>query len=223
MKRSRTYVFIRQAWLVASAASGLLLSAMPAVGAEDSWSSRAPTAGGKIVVKTVIVEDEDGDPSAAGKTAGEALKKAMGDVALKAVILSESFEDKEYKQQVLAGVCSALPKEIVTGGTTYGSFTQNASLGFDAVALLGIGGDGIGVSAALVTGMGARELVYEDQPDLVAKRLNIAGAKLTVSASVLRMNSVSLPSTPGSAEVSHLAFSESPSIENVPHVALTEL
>ena len=46
----------------------------------------------------------------------EALKKAMGRATLKAVIVSECFEDREYKEALLEGVCSVLPKELVLGG-----------------------------------------------------------------------------------------------------------
>jgi hypothetical protein len=169
---------MRHGWLVAIAICGLPLSATQGVAADHAWRSDAPTSDGDVVMKTVIVEDEDEDPVAAGRAAGEALRKAMGNVPLKAVILSECFEDKEYKQQLLEGVFSALPENIIVGGATYGSFTKEASLGFDSVALLGIGGDGIGVRAALVTDMGVAELAYDEKPDLVAKRLRAAGAKL---------------------------------------------
>ena len=54
-----------------------------------------------VVLRVVMIEDEDENPVAAGKAAATALKKAMGDVALKAVIISECFEDREYKEEML--------------------------------------------------------------------------------------------------------------------------
>jgi len=116
-----------------------------------SWAETAPCAErGDVVLKIVMLEDEDEDPVAAGKAAAKSLKKQMGDTPLEAVIVSECFEDREPKQKLLQGICSVLPKEIVMGGATYGSFTQEGCTDFDSVCLLGIGGDGIAVSARLV-------------------------------------------------------------------------
>jgi len=135
--------------------------------AEDRWHSQPAKAGGDIRLHVVMVEDADGDPAAAGKKAAEQLKEAMGQAALKAVIVSEVFEDLEYKQKLLDGVTSVIDANLVLGGATYGSFTHQGCTDFDAVALLGIGGDGIGVAAALVTEQGAARLqVDEDQAEL---------------------------------------------------------
>jgi len=46
--------------------------------AADTYQCPAAKKGGPIVVKVVMVEDEDEKPAAAGKAAAEALKKAMG-------------------------------------------------------------------------------------------------------------------------------------------------
>jgi hypothetical protein len=147
-----------------------------------AWNLALPTAAcaeeGAVVLKVVMVEDEDEDPVAAGKAAGEALKKAMGDVPLKAAIVSECFEDREYKEELFKGVCSALPKEVVMGGATYGSFTQEGCTDFDSVCLLGIGGDCVGVSARLVTGMGTAKLTFEQDQERIRERLHAAGASL---------------------------------------------
>ena len=129
-------------------------------------------------MKVVMVEDEDGDPVAAGKAAGEALKKAMGDVALKAVVVSECFEDREYKEELLEGLRAALPADLILGGATYGSFTQDGCTDFDSVCLLGIGGNGIGVAAGLVTELGTAKLVFEEHEELIKQRLHAAGKKL---------------------------------------------
>ncbi|MFH1922507.1 MAG: FIST N-terminal domain-containing protein [Planctomycetota bacterium] len=152
--------------------------ALSAIGA--TWATQTAVAAekGDIVVKVVMVEDEDEDPAAAGKAAAESLKKAMGRAALKAVIISECFEDREQKEKLLKGVCSVLPDEVVMGGATYGSFTQEGCTDFDAVCLMGIGGDGIGVSARLVTDMGTAKLTFEQDQELVRKRLHKAGKDL---------------------------------------------
>ena len=145
-----------------------------------AWTLAAerPALAGDVVMKIVMVEDEDENPAAAGKAAALELKKAMGDAKLKAVIVSECFEDRENKEKLLAGVCSVLPKEIVLGGATYGSFTQTGCTDFDSVCLLGIGGDGVGVSAALVTELGTAKLVADKDQEEIRQRLHAAGQKL---------------------------------------------
>ena len=145
-----------------------------------AWTLAAekPALGGDVVMKIVMVEDEDGNPAAAGKAAAEQLQKAMGDAKLKAVIVSECFEDRQNKEKLLAGVCSVLPKEIVLGGATYGSFTQAGCTDLDSVCLLGIGGDGVGVSAALVTEMGTAKLVADKDEAKIRTLLHAAGRKL---------------------------------------------
>ena len=176
----RLNVFRSSGW-VSMPAIAVILAAVLAgqcTADDDAWCSPAAKAGGKVVVKVVMVEDEDEDPASAGKTAAEKLKQAMGDVPLKAVLVSECFEDRQFKQKLLDGICSAVPKEIVLGGATYGSFTQDGCTDFDAVCLLGIGGDGVSVAAALVTEMGTSKLVFEEHEAEIAKRLTAAGAKL---------------------------------------------
>jgi hypothetical protein len=102
----------------------------------------------------------------------------MGDVPLKVVVVSECFEDQKNKQALLAGVCSVLPPDLVFGQATYGSFTQAGCGGFDTVCLLGIGGEGIGVSAALVKDLGVAKLTFEQHEAQIKQRLHDAGAKL---------------------------------------------
>ncbi len=67
---------------------------------------------------------------------------------------------------------------ILLGSATYGSFTQSGCTDADSVCLLGIGGPGIGVSAALVTGLGTAKLTFQDSQALIETRLHEAGAKL---------------------------------------------
>jgi hypothetical protein len=157
-------------WMLALAVSlvGVAVTAEKAVSAEK----------GRIVLKIVMVEDEDEDPVAAGKAAAEALKKEMGDVRLKAVVVSECFEDREYKEKLIEGICSVLPKDVVMGGATYGSFTQDGCTDFDSVCLMGIGGRGIRVCARLAQNMGTAKLTFEQDQDLIKERLHAAGNKL---------------------------------------------
>jgi hypothetical protein len=145
----------------------------------DAWHSKAAAGGaGKIVFRVVMVEDEDEEPAAAGKEAARQLLSAMGDVALKAVLVSECFEDLEYKQELLDGISSVIPKDKILGGATYGSFTQKGCTDFDAVCLMGIGGDGISVSAALLKDLGVSKLTFEEHEQEITQRLNSAGHTL---------------------------------------------
>jgi len=145
---------------------------------DNSWSSKLPKQDGDIKIRVVMVEDEDEDPAAAGKAVAEKLQKAMGDTPLKAVLVSECFEDREYKEELLDGIVSVLPKQIVLGGATYGSFTHEGCTDFDAVCLMGIGGDGIGVTATLVPELGTSKLTLENDETAIRDKLHAAGAKL---------------------------------------------
>jgi len=165
--------------LLAVATVGIIAcSVQTLLAADDVYRSAAAKPGGAIVFRVVMIEDDNENPAAAGKAAAEALKKAMAGTPLMAVLLSECFEDEPCKAKLLAGVCSVLPKEILLGGSTYGSFTQQGCTDFDSVCLLGIGGEGIGVSAALVTDLGASKLSLDDQLAEIEKRLHTGGEKL---------------------------------------------
>lgn len=153
---------------------GLMLSRAHA--ADDAWSTAAAVPGGTIQFRVAAASDEN--PVAAGKAAAEALKKAMGSVPLRAVIVSECFEDRENKEKLIEGVTAVLPKELLVGIARYGSFTQAGASDADSVCLLGIGGEGISVSAGLVTGMGTAKLTFEQQREEIEKRLHQAGAAL---------------------------------------------
>ena len=170
---------VRWVWAIVGllcAVAGSVLLGRGVLGAEDAWSTPPAAAGGQIVLQVAMAEGED--PAAAGKSAAESLKKALGDAPLKAVIISECYEGKQAKEKLLSGVASVLPKEILLGGATYGSFTQAGCSDADSVCLLGIGGDGISVSAALVTGMGTAKLTFQESRALIETRLHEAGAKL---------------------------------------------
>ncbi len=71
--------------------------------AEEAWNAPASQPGGPIVMRVVMIQDQDDNPFAAGKTAAEALQGAMDGVALKAVIVSECFEDQGQQGEVAGG------------------------------------------------------------------------------------------------------------------------
>jgi len=146
---------------------------------EETYNRPATRAAGDVVLRVIMLADRDEDPAAAGKSAAQSLKQAMGGVELKAVLVSECFEDREYKEKLLSGICQVLPGELVFGGATYGSFTQEGCSDFDSVCLLGIGGPGVGVSAALVKRMGTAKLSFEEHEQQIEQKLNAAGQKLS--------------------------------------------
>ena len=160
--------------------AGLLASwaVIPASGADDTWQSPPAASGGNIVFRVVLAEDKDDRPAAAGKAVAERLKAALGTAPLRAVLVSECFEDRERKQQLLDGVCAVFPRHQVFGGATYGSFSQQGCAAFDSVCLAAIGGDGIAVSAALVTAMGVSTLTFEQHEAQIKERLHAAGGQL---------------------------------------------
>lgn len=144
---------------------------------ETVWQSPpAASSGGDIVFKVVLAEAEQ--PAVAGKQAAEKLKAAMGDVPLKAVLVSECYEDLDAKQQLLQGVTSVIAADLVFGGATYGSFSQAGCTGADSACLLGIGGNGVAISAALVTELGVAKLTVQDHEAEIKQRLHAAGTKL---------------------------------------------
>lgn len=153
----------------------LILAGACVAGAGDCWSS-APPAKGPVVLRVALAANEDA--KAAGRAAAQSLVRAMEGVAPAVVIVSECFEDRENKQKLLEGVASVLPSEIIVGGATYGSFTQAGCSDADSVCLLGIGGPGVSVSAALVDQMGAAKLAYDQNKETVEQRLRDAGSRL---------------------------------------------
>jgi hypothetical protein len=144
--------------------------------ADDTWSSPPAVSGGKIVFEVATACNED--PAAAGKAAAESLKSRMAGLPLRAVLVSECFEDRENKEKLFEALAAVLPKEILLGEATYGSFTRSGCSDADSVCLLGIGGDGISVSAALVTALGTSKLTFENSRDEIEKRLHAAGRAL---------------------------------------------
>jgi hypothetical protein len=103
----------------------------------------------------------DEDPLKAGKAAAQAAKKKIGAAPLKAVIVSECYEDKARKAKVLEGVCSVLGKENVYGGSSYGSFSQAGVMEDESVAVLAIAGKDINVRAVCQEKMGTAGLALD--------------------------------------------------------------
>jgi len=130
----------------------------------------------KIVIQSAAATNEDAFE--AGKAAAEALKKAMGDTAPKAVLVTDCFDEEALKAKVFEGVVSVFSKDIVLGFAGYGTFTQGGSLDEDAVGVLGIGGDGIDVQVAFEEKMGAVGLSIEDDKDKLVKVLGDAAKRL---------------------------------------------
>ncbi len=161
-------------WRLAILALGL--TPLQTQAADDAWSSPVAVSGGAIVFRVATAHGEA--PAVAGKAAAESLKREMGAVPLRAVIVSECFEDRENKDKLLEGLTAVLPKEILLGAASYGSFAQSGAVDADSVCLLGIGGDGISVSAALVTELGTAKLGFDQHRDEIRKRLHDAGAAL---------------------------------------------
>lgn len=118
------------------------------------------------------------DPLQAGKAAAQAAKKQIGTAPLRAVIISECYEDKARKAKVLEGVCSVLGKENVYGGSTYGSFTQAGVMEDESVAVLAVAGKDINVRAVCQEKMGTAGLSLDKDKDKLYAALRKAGADL---------------------------------------------
>lgn len=142
----------------------------------DKYVAPDAISGGAIVMQAAA--GQDADPFAAGRAAAQALKDKMGSTAPHAVVIAECFEDRADKKQALKGVCSVFPRRIVFGFATYGSFSQAGCLDVDSVGLLGIGGNGISVAAALRENLGIAGLTMEENENELQSRLRTGGADL---------------------------------------------
>ncbi|MHC4328610.1 MAG: FIST N-terminal domain-containing protein [Planctomycetota bacterium] len=154
----------------------ICLALLPGCAVNETYISSGAEEGGSIA--TAVASAQNTDPFQAGKQAAEALREKMGQTPLNAVIMAECFEEQAQKKQALKGVCSVLPKDIVFGFATYGSFAQQGCLDLDSVSLLGIGGDGIATSAALRRDLGIAGLTIEENEAELAERLRTGGADL---------------------------------------------
>jgi hypothetical protein len=135
-----------------------------------------PEAGGPVVVRTASAAGADAQT--AGAKAAKALKEQFGDTVPDAVIVAENFEGRAEKEQVLEGVCSVFPAESVFGLATYGSFGQEGCHAEPSVSLVGIGGSGVAVSAALQRDFGVAEFSMADTEEVIVQRLRKAGRSL---------------------------------------------
>ena len=154
----------------------LVFGAVFVSGCAKSLNSGAPTTKGDIVIQSALAENEDA--AKAGKTAAEALKKAMGATTAKVVLVTDCFDDKALKTKVIEGVTSVFSKDIVIGFSGYGAFTQSGAKDTDTVGLLGIGGDGIDVQIAFQKNMGAKGLSFDTDKDKLTKALGDAARSL---------------------------------------------
>jgi hypothetical protein len=145
-------------------------------GCEQDATEQNATAKREIVFGSA--SSDLADPQAAGKAAATAAKAKLGDAPLKAVIISECYEDREYKAKVLAGVCSVFGKEKVYGLATYGSFTQAGVAGGESVTVLAIAGKDIEVNAVCQKKMGASKLTMANHEAQIQKKLTAAGQAL---------------------------------------------
>jgi len=152
------------------------LTLLPGCAVNETYISSGAEKGGSIM--TGVASAQNTDPFEAGKQAAEALREKMGQSPLQAVVLAECFEDQAQKKQVLKGVCSVLPEDIVFGFSTYGSFAQEGCLDLDSVSLLGMSGDGIGISAVLQQNLGIADLTMEDDEAELIERLRTGGLGL---------------------------------------------
>jgi len=141
----------------------------------EVYETRAARPGGEITF--VVSAASNSNPYRAGREAAELLKRSMVGPP-RAILVSECFDGASAKAKVLRGICSVFPEELVFGGATYGSFTQLGVADRDGVALLGIVGEGVYVSAALERELGTARLSAEKDQAEIQQRLRAAGASL---------------------------------------------
>lgn len=183
---------------------GMILSVLAAIalagcGPEVVSPLPSPAGEDRQIVFAVGASEQE-DPLAAGAAAAKAALARCGDAPVKAVVVSESYEDKDRKAKLIEGVCSVADKQKVFGSSTYGSFTQSGCPEYESVAVLVIAGKDIEVAAACVEGMGTAGLTLEKDGEKLQRRLTDAGAWLAVK----------LPRTPSSRLALIFADAHSP-------------
>lgn len=129
-----------------------------------------------IVLRSALCSNPD--PAEAGRKAATELKSALGAAPLQAVVVMDSYEDRETKTALLKGASEVFPKELIFGGASYGGFTQKGSVDVDGTVMLGIAGSGVKVETTLVEKMGAAGLTIEKNKDQLTQALNQAGQNL---------------------------------------------
>ncbi|HOD81310.1 MAG: FIST N domain protein [Planctomycetes bacterium ADurb.Bin126] len=130
----------------------------------------------QIVFATASSDLED--PAAAGKAAAQAAKDQVGARPVKAVLISECYEGKDRKTQVLAGVAGVFTATLIHGGSTYGSFLQSGLAGGESVSVLVIAGKDVDVKVACNEKLDTAGLTLEQNKDELEKRLAAGGAEL---------------------------------------------
>ncbi|MHC4283751.1 MAG: hypothetical protein ACYSWZ_12375 [Planctomycetota bacterium] len=108
---------------ILSALSALIcLLLFPGCAVNETYVSSGSQMGGSIVIR--VASSQNSDPFQAGKQAAKALRERMGQVPPHTVVLTEYFEDQAQKKEVLKGVRTVFPADIVFGFATYGSFNN---------------------------------------------------------------------------------------------------
>jgi len=176
------------AWVLA----GCGPAAGPGAGASADASKAAPA---KAAAQVKDIQCADGsrqvvfrmassaleDPAAAGKAAAEAVKAQLGELSVKAVLISECYEGQDRKAKALEGVCAVFSPVLVHGGSTYGSFLRGGVAGGESIAVLAIAGKDVDVKVACNEKMNTAGLTLEQNKDELDKRLTAAGAELAKS------------------------------------------
>ena len=166
--------------MVASTVSVVVLAAMLVQGAgraaAQGTSVSLADGSRQIVLRTASSDDED--PLSAGKTAAAELKRQLGDLTAKAILVGETYEGRESKAKVVEGVCSVFPAAIVFGGSTYGGFCQKGVCGGESVMVSAIAGSGVDVQPACIEKMDTAGLTLEQNREELEKRIAAAGSVL---------------------------------------------
>lgn len=126
------------------------------------------------ILRTAAATNEK--PFEAGKAAAQQLADRLG-AKPQVVLVADCFEDRENKEEMLKGVASVLNPDVLIGGSFYGMYTQDGVVDADAVALLGIAGDGLKITTALEEKLGAGG-VLEQNRDAITQSLSAAGGRL---------------------------------------------
>ncbi|MBF0198105.1 MAG: FIST C-terminal domain-containing protein [Planctomycetes bacterium] len=129
-----------------------------------------------VILTSVACESEEAFE--AGKKAAEKLQLSLKGEMPKAIIVSDTYDDLDLKNDSICGIASIYPKELLFGISTYGSFVQGDVNEYDTVTLCAIAGEGVNVSSSFIKGMGAKGLSLEKHKQKLTSILNGTGEKL---------------------------------------------
>ncbi len=132
------------------------------------------------IVKAVSTTVEGRDAYKAGKTAAHRIKARLGGTMPHVLVVVDSYGKLAMKKDVIDGVASVFPRDIIIGGAVYGVYSQDGAFENDGVGILALAGDGVQVETALVTNMGAAGMSMEKQNAQLTKALGDAGANLAM-------------------------------------------